>query len=111
MNGVGWLPDQSREVTKLNGSTALAQMLFKAFLVFRGTEHFETTRQVFVHEHHGRGVVELSAVVGGAEDGDQPSLARREELVATLHHLMRTHEQLEPILEQKLTHHVPTEEI
>ena len=53
------------------------------------------------------GVVELAAIVGRREDGDQ--LPVSEELVAVLHDLVRAHHQVEVVLGQELAHDVGAE--
>lgn len=50
-----------------------------------GGADLEGAHEGLVDGHHGARVVELPAVVGGAEEGDE--LALREELVPVLHHL------------------------
>jgi hypothetical protein len=57
-------------------------------LLLRWLQDLEGADQVLVHAHQGTGIVELSAVIGRREDGNQLSL--REELVAFLHHLVRS---------------------
>ena len=47
--------------------------------------YLERTHECFVNTHHTPGVVELSAVIGGREQGHQ--LTFREELVAVLNNL------------------------
>ena len=45
----------------------------------------EGAHESLVHTHHAAGVVELAAVVGGGEEGDE--LPLREELVSVLDNL------------------------
>ena len=52
-----------------------------------GLQDAEGAHQALVDRHDRAGVVELAAVVGRREDGDQ--LPVGEELVAVLHHLGR----------------------
>ena len=47
--------------------------------------YLEGAHECLVHRHHPSGVVELPAVVGGGEEGDQLSLG--EELISVLHDL------------------------
>ncbi len=70
-------------------------------------QDLERAHQRVVHAHHGARIVELSAVVGRAEDGHQ--LPASKELVSFLHHLMRSADQVEVVSAQEVRHHVFSE--
>ena len=53
----------------------------------RAPAYLEGAHERFIDAHHAAGVVELAAVVGGGEEGDQLTLG--EELVPVLNNLMR----------------------
>lgn len=61
--------------------------------------NLEGTEQALVDAHHGASIVEFTAVVGGAEEGNQLSLG--EELVSVLDYLVSTADQVHVVLLQK----------
>jgi hypothetical protein len=69
--------------------------------------NLERAQEALVHAHHGAGVVELSAVVGGTEESHK--LTFREEFIAVLHDLMRTADQIHIMFLQEARHHVRAE--
>uniref|UniRef100_A0A6B2LC98 Uncharacterized protein n=1 Tax=Arcella intermedia TaxID=1963864 RepID=A0A6B2LC98_9EUKA len=70
------------------------------------TKDLKGAHKGFIDGHHGAGVVELPAVVGGGEDGDE--LALGEELVAVLDDLVRTDHEVEFVPAQEVFYNVPT---
>lgn len=72
-------------------------------------QHLETAHQRLVDGHHRPGIVELTAIVWGGEDGDQ--LPLREELVAILNDLMGTADQVHVLLLQERSHHIRTKDV
>lgn len=51
-------------------------------------ENVEAAAQVFIDGQHRRNIVEFTAVVWGAKDGDELTVSK--ELVSILHHLVST---------------------
>lgn len=72
-----------------------------------GLPYLKRTQQAFVHAHHRTGVVELSAIVGCAEERHE--LPFREKLVAILHHLMCSTDQIHVVLLEEAGHDIRTE--
>ena len=70
-------------------------------------ENLEGAHECLVHRHHGTSVVELAAVVGSAEEGDQ--LTFGEELVPILHHLVGPANQVEVVLVEEFGRHLCAE--
>lgn len=64
----------------------------------------ERAEQALVNAHHGTRIIELSAVVGRAEQGDQ--LALRKELVAVFNNLVSTTNEIHVVLLQKTGYYV-----
>lgn len=71
-----------------------------------GHTHLERAKQALVYAHHGSSIVELSAVVGCAEQGNK--LALGEEFVAVLDDLMGTADQVHVVLLQEAGNNVRT---
>jgi len=69
-------------------------------LLLRGLEDLEGAHESLVDAHHGAGVVELTAVVGGREKGDQLPLG--EELVAVLNDLVGSADEVHVVLLEEL---------
>ena len=69
----------------------------------------ERAAQLLIYYEHGTVVVELVAVVGRREDRQQLHIC--EELVPVLHYLVPAHDQVEPVLVDKLLDHLLTEHI
>lgn len=69
--------------------------------------NLEGAEQAFVHAHHGTGIVEFAAVVGGAEQGDELTLG--EELVTILDNLMGTADKVHVVFLQETRDDVRTE--
>lgn len=72
-----------------------------------GDTNLEGAEQTFIHAHHGTSVVELAAVVGGAEQRDE--LALRKELVAILDDLVGTADQVHVVFLEEARDDVWTE--
>ena len=70
-------------------------------------ENLEGAHECLVDRHHGTCVVELPAVVRGAEEGDELTLG--EELVPVLHHLVGPADQVEVVLVEELGRHLGSE--
>lgn len=68
---------------------------------------FAAERGVYLHD--GGVVVELSAVVGSREDGDQSAVT--EELEALLHDLVGSADEIDLVLLAESGHHVRTKDI
>jgi hypothetical protein len=64
--------------------------------LLRWLQDLEGADQILIDAHQGSGIVELPAIVGSREDGNQ--LPLREEFVSLLNHLMRTAHQIEVVL-------------
>jgi len=77
------------------------------FTLVSRLEDLERAHQRVVHGHHGSGVVELAAIVGRREEGDQLALGK--ELVPILHDLMGSADEIELVLLQELGHHLGSE--
>ncbi len=75
-----------------------------ALLLLSRLEDLERAHQRVVHAHHGTRVVELTTVVGRAEDGDQ--LALGEEFVTVLDDLVSAADEVQVMSAQELGHHV-----
>ena len=71
------------------------------------TTNLEGAEQAFVHAHHGTGIVELAAVIGGAEQGDELTLG--EELVTILDDLMGTADEVHVVFLQETGDNIGTE--
>lgn len=69
-------------------------------LLLTWLQYLEGAHQSLVYTHHPPGVVKLSAVVGGGEQGDQLSL--REKLVTILHDLMSSAYQVQIVSVEEL---------
>ena len=68
-------------------------------LLLRWLENLEGAEEALVDAHHGAGIVELAAVVGGAEERDK--LALREELVAVLDDLVSAADEVHVVFLQE----------
>jgi hypothetical protein len=66
--------------------------------------YLEGAEQTLIHTHHGTGVVELAAVVGRTEEGNE--LALREEFVTILDDLVGTANQVHVMFLQESGDHV-----
>ena len=65
-----------------------------------GSQDRETAHECVIHGHQRTGVIKLAAVVRCTENGDK--LPAAEELVAVLHHLMGSTDEIYVILFKKL---------
>jgi hypothetical protein len=72
-----------------------------------GFDDAEGAHEVRVHVHDGSVVVELAAVVGRGEDGDEAAVG--EELVAVLDHLVRPAQEVQVVPAEELGEHVGAE--
>ena len=93
------LPSTRRGLSR-SASTALASLVGKSLALLGGLEDLEGAHEGLVDGHHGSGVVELSAVVRGGEEGDE--LPAGEELVSVLDDLVGTADEVEVVLVQEL---------
>ena len=74
------------------GCATVAELL----LLLSGLQNLETAHEGVVDGHHGTGIIEFTAVVGGREEGHQLTLG--EELVAILNDLMSPADQVDVML-------------
>lgn len=65
----------------------------------------ERAHERVIDRHHGAGVVEFAAVIGGGKDGHQFPTGK--ELVPVFHHLVGAHDEIQIVPTQELAHHVP----
>jgi hypothetical protein len=75
--------------------------------VRHGPQDLEGAHEVGGDHHDGPGVVELAAVVGRREDGQQLPVGL--ELVAILHHLVRAADQVQPVPGEEVRYYVVSE--
>ena len=68
-------------------------------LLLSWLENLERAQERLVHTHHRTSIVELSAIVGRREEGDE--LALGEELVPVLHNLMGAADEIHVVLLQE----------
>ena len=83
---------------------ALPTLIRKTLSLFSWLEDLERTHQSFVYTHHSTRIVEFTAVVGSRKERHQ--LAPGKELVAVLHDLVGTANEIEVVLVQELSHNV-----
>merc|ERR1719474_8195 len=76
-------------------------------LLLTRLQYLERTHECFVDRHHAPGIVELPAVVGRREEGDQLPLGK--ELVAVLDHLMGSAYEVQVVAVEELADHVSSE--
>mmetsp|Transcript_41627 Transcript_41627/g.61077 ORF Transcript_41627/g.61077 Transcript_41627/m.61077 type:complete len:264 (+) Transcript_41627:174-965(+) len=81
----------------------------RLFPLFCRSQYLERAHEALVHAHHGTGVIELPAVVGGREESHQASLG--EKLVAVFDDLVGTADEVEVVLFQKVLHHCGAERV
>jgi len=118
--------DRGEKLSKLRGGAALfpldvwlvvlcapgglrsveALVLILGLLLAR-LQDLEGAHERFIDAHHAAGVVELAAVVGGGEEGDQLTLG--EELVPVLNNLMGPADKVEVVSVEELAHDVGPE--
>uniref|UniRef100_A0A158R8X3 IRS-type PTB domain-containing protein n=1 Tax=Taenia asiatica TaxID=60517 RepID=A0A158R8X3_TAEAS len=60
-----------------------------------------------IDRHHPAGVIQLAAVIGRREEGDETAL--RKEHVPIFHHLMGTANKVKVVTSKELFHHIPAE--
>ena len=83
--------------------------ILEAAYFFDRLEDLEGAGEIVFHPHHSCTVIELSAVVGGREKGNQ--LLFGKEFIPVLHHLMRTADQVQLVLAQEVRNHLFPEHI
>jgi hypothetical protein len=90
-------------LSRMTSLSPAAELLF----LLCWLEDLEGAEQTLVHAHHGTGVVELAAVVGGAEQRNELTLG--EELIAILNDLMRTADEVHVVFLQEARDNVGAE--
>jgi hypothetical protein len=78
--------------------------LGESLLPLGGFQYLEGAHEGVVDAHHGAGIVELSAVVGGREDRHE--LTASEEFVAIFDHLMGATDEVQVMPSQELSHDI-----
>jgi len=86
------------------GSDGAKTFRLCSLLALDRLQHLEAAHERLVNGHHRSCIVELPTVVGRTENCDELSL--REELVAVLHNLVSTNNQVHVVLLQEAAHDV-----
>jgi hypothetical protein len=83
-------------------------MTLWSLLALHWLKYLEAAHQCFVNGHHGTGIVELTTIVWGTEHCDKLSLSK--ELIAILHYLVCTNDEVHIVFLQEAGHDIRPED-